>query len=184
MVWHAFFQHAANNRDRPPLRSDRRGAPERRRGDSAATMVGRGLFVVIRASPWPRQCGRGSLWRCSREERCTSSPVVAIRTVHWAVVTTMGEKGRRGRVILASPSALTVWAMDHHGDVASGRRCDAPDERHTTDRQRSVAAAAAAAAAVEDLRRGPRLRYSGSRQGDELSSSSRPKPPKAARTTT
>ena len=44
MVWHACFKHAATNRYRPPWRSDRRG----HRGDSTATMVGRGLFVVVR----------------------------------------------------------------------------------------------------------------------------------------
>ena len=52
-------------------------------------------------------------------------------------------EGKRGEGDPSSPSALTVWVMDHHDAAAAGRRRDAPDERHTTDRQRGVAATAA-----------------------------------------
>ena len=74
MVWHASLKRAATNRDRPPWRSDRRGAPERRRGVSTATIGGRGLFV-IRTCPRSRWSGRRSLRRScggndARHRRC------------------------------------------------------------------------------------------------------------------
>lgn len=43
-------------------------------------------------------------------------------------------------MILASPSPLAFWAIDHHGAAVGSSRRDAPDEIYTTNRYRGVAA--------------------------------------------